>query len=70
MPDPLDLRTVRNMADLAAGERTRSLLFALCDEVEALRTLSEERLALLHEVSRENTRLRALLDLRFEAGAP
>lgn len=70
MSKNFDLVVARTMAGQMGGERTRSLILALCDEAERLRAESEERLKLLREVSEENTRLRDMLDRRFEGGAP
>ena len=61
MSNNFDVAVARAMAGQAGGERTRSLIYALCDEVERLRAESDERRVLLHEVSEENTRLRDLL---------
>jgi len=70
MSKNFDLVVARTMAGQMGGERTRSLILALCDEAERIRAESEERLKLLREVSEENTRLRDMLDRRFEGGAP
>lgn len=61
MSKNFDVAVARAMAGQTGGERTRSLIYALCDEVERLRAESDERRALLHEASEENTRLRDLL---------
>lgn len=65
-----DLTVARAMVEQMGGERTRDLLRELCDEVERLRTLDEERTALLREITEENTMLRTMLDRRFEGGFP
>lgn len=48
----------------------RDLLRALCAEVEKLREMDAERASELRYLEAENTRLRDILDRRFEGRAP
>lgn len=66
----LDVATVREMLDSFQGMKTRDLLRALCAEVEKLREMDAERASELRCLEAENTRLRDILDRRFEGGAP
>lgn len=70
MSKHFDLTVARTLACQTGGERTRQLILALCDEVQRLRDESAERAALLREVTEENTKLREMLDRRFEGGFP
>lgn len=38
----MDISTIRTIAAMVPGERTRTLLLLLCDEVERLRKENEE----------------------------
>jgi hypothetical protein len=65
--------TVRQMLDAfpnIPSKKTRDLLRALCAEVEKLREMDAERVSELRSLEAENTRLRDILDRRFEGGAP
>ena len=66
----LDVSAVREMLDSFPGTKTRDLLRALCAEVEKLRAMDAERASELRYLEAENTRLRDILDRRFEGGAP